>query len=467
MKLTQALCLSPRSHSPDVVSFVGAGGKSTAMFRLAAELATQGERVITTTTTRIAADQIRESPAFVPVTGSDLPLDSIKIALDRHGQCLLIGRESAERQATGNKAGKKAGIEPALIDDLATHAGELGVSAILVEADGSRMLPVKAPAAHEPAMPGSTTLVVPVVGMSALGLPLADPYVHRPQRIRELLNIPPDLPVRLTPAHVCRLLLHPDGGNRSVPPGIRLLPLLNQADTAPRLAMARLIASQLCRFQQPSLIAAVGTSPDNPVVERWGPLAVVVLAAGDSSRMGRAKQLLHVDGESMIVRAVKIAWQSTATEIVVITGAYRDEVENEVRRELAPLLSQASARVRLVHNPNWGDGQASSIHAAIQALGSSVEAAIFMPADQPFVEPNLLRLLQRHWQMGHDLAAPLVDGEIRGAPALFSRQTWPELMNLRGDVGGRSLLRRHASAVSTVLTEASTLLDIDTPGDQP
>ena len=81
------------------------------------------------------------------------------------------------------------------------------------------------------------------------------------------------------------------------------------------------------------------------------------------------------------------------------------------------------------------------------------------------MQPSLLRLLQRRWQMGHDLVAPLVDGEMRGAPALFDRQTWPELMNLRGDMGGRSLLRRHASAVSTVLTEASTLRDIDTPMD--
>ena len=117
--------------------------------------------------------------------------------------------------------------------------------------------------------------------------------------------------------------------------------------------MARIIASQLSRLRQPSLIGAVGAHPEDPVVERWGPVAVVVLAAGGSSRMGRAKQLLHVDGESMIVRAVKIALQSTATEVVVITGAYREEVEAEVRRELAPLLSQAPSRVRLVHNPNW------------------------------------------------------------------------------------------------------------------
>ncbi len=191
----------------------------------------------------------------------------------------------------------------------------------------------------------------------------------------------------------------------------------------------------------------------------------MVLAAGSSSRMGRPKQLLHVDGESMIVRAVKIAWQSTATEVVVITGAYREEVEGEVRQGLAWLLSQEPNRVRLVHNPKWEDGQASSIHAAIQALDSSVEAAIFMPADQPFVEPSLLRLLQRRRQMGHDLVAPLVDGEIRGAPALFDRQTWPELLSLHGDTGGRLVLRRHANGVATVSAVASTLRDIDTPGD--
>jgi hypothetical protein len=101
MKLTQALCLSPGPPKLDVISFVGAGGKSTSMFRLAAELAAQGERVITTTTTRIAADQIRHSPAYVPVTGAYLPLDAIEHALDNHGQCLLIGRESVERHAGG------------------------------------------------------------------------------------------------------------------------------------------------------------------------------------------------------------------------------------------------------------------------------------------------------------------------------------------------------------------------------
>ncbi len=466
MKLIQALNLSSGPQQLDVISFVGAGGKSTTMFRLATELAAQGERVITTTTTRIAAEQIRQSPAFVTVSGSRLPLDAIKRALDSHGQCLLIGRESAERRAGEDEAGKKAGIEPDVIDTLATHAGALGLSAILVEADGSRMLPAKAPAGHEPAMPQSTTLVVPVVGMDALGLPIVDPYVHRPQIIRRLLKLQPDpalcvSPDRLTPAHVRRLLLHPEGGSKGVPSGARLLPLLNQADSGPKLALARLIALQLSYRQQPALIAAVGKQPDDPIIERWGPGALIVLAAGGSSRMGRPKQLIRVDGESMIVRAMKIALQSHASEIVVVTGAYVEEV----RRELASLYLAQPERVRLVHNPDWQSGQTSSIHAAVQALSSSTEAAIFMPADQPFLQPQLLRLLQRCWQMGARFAAPVVEGEVRGAPALFDRSTWPDLLDLRGDTGGRSLLRRYAAEVTGVPAEASMLRDIDRPQD--
>jgi CTP:molybdopterin cytidylyltransferase MocA len=198
------------------------------------------------------------------------------------------------------------------------------------------------------------------------------------------------------------LLIHPDGGSKGVSPGTRLLPLLNQADSGPKLAMARLIAMQLSCRHQPALIAAVGKQPDDPVIERWGPVALIVLAAGGSSRMGRPKQLMHVDGESMIVRAVKIALQSHASEILVVTGAYAEEVKHE----LASLYTAASERVRLVQNPDWRSGQASSMHAAIQALSSSTEAAIFMPADQPFLRPQLLRLLQRRWQMGARFAAP-------------------------------------------------------------
>ncbi len=92
-------------------------------------------------------------------------------------------------------------------------------------------------------------------------------------------------------------------------------------------------------------------------MERWSPLAAVILAAGRSSRMGRPKQLEAVDGEPMVVRAVRTALQSNVAQVLVVTGAYTDAVT----MLLTPFREQVGDRLRLVHNPDWQTGQASSI----------------------------------------------------------------------------------------------------------
>ena len=134
---------------------------------------------------------------------------------------------------------KLRGIAPELVDQLAAQAKTLGVTAILVEADGSRRLPLKAPAEHEPALPTSTTLLVPVMGMDALGAPIDEAHVHRVAWVRHILNLAPDdATTRLTPQMAARLLVHPQGGAKSLPPGARLLPLLNKAESVTHLAGA-------------------------------------------------------------------------------------------------------------------------------------------------------------------------------------------------------------------------------------
>src|SRR5690606_12075971 len=114
--------------------------------------------------------------------------------------------------------------------------------------------------------------------------------------------------------------------------------------------------------------------------------------------------------------------------VVLVTGAHAARVEAEA----APLAAN-HAQVTVVHNPHWESGQASSMHAGLAALHPTVEAAIFVPVDQPFVPPALLRRLIQCWRTGAPLAAPRVEGEIRGAPALFDRTLWPELLAVRGD----------------------------------
>ncbi len=457
MNLVDALRLNRDDVSPEVISFVGAGGKSSAMFRLAGELAAQGQRVIITTTTRIAADQIRLSPAFVSTENDHLPLDDLAAALDRHGQCLVIGRDVIER----GPGVKKAGIRPQLVDELAARAPALGVDAILIEADGSRMLPAKAPDSHEPALPASTTLLIPVMGMNALGAPLDEDHVQRAALIRRLLQLPPQGATRLTPAQMVRLLIHPDGGVKNHPPGARCLTLLNQVDDPPRLAAARLMAHLLAGDGFSALIGRVGMAEMEPIRERWGPVAAIVLAAGESARLGRPKQLLLVDGEPLVTRTASTALASGAQQVIVVTGAWREAVT----KALAPLVADASGRLRLVYNEQWRTGQASSMQAGLAACATGTEAALFMPVDQPRLEAALLRRLIGAWRAGAGLATPAVDGQLRGAPGLFDRSFWPELMRVRGDTGGRPLLRRYQDQVRTISTHMKILADIDTLAD--
>ncbi|MBX3011167.1 MAG: nucleotidyltransferase family protein [Caldilineaceae bacterium] len=192
-------------------------------------------------------------------------------------------------------------------------------------------------------------------------------------------------------------------------------------------------------------------------------VVAVVLAAGRSSRMGRSKQIERVDGMPMVERAVQVALASAVEAVIVVTGAYAPEVTVV----LAPLLESAGTRLRLIHNAAWATGQASSVRAAVQALSASCGAALFLPTDQPFLPVALLQELITAWRAGALLAAPAVDGQPRGAPAIFARSLWDELLALEGDVGARPLLQRHRAELVTVPAQAAWLRDIDTPADLP
>src|SRR5262245_50444949 len=154
-----------------------------------------------------------------------------------------------------------------------------------------------------------------------------------------------------------------------------------------------------------------------------GEWAIIVLAAGRSSRMGRAKQLVHVDGESMVRNAVKVALATRTAQVVLVTGAYAEQVSAEV----VDLVEATWGLLTIVHNDAWQDGQAGSVRVGLDAVSAECNAAILCPVDQPFMPPLLLAQLAQAWQAGALLVAPTVDGELRGAPALFDRSLWPEL----------------------------------------
>ena len=121
--------------------------------------------------------------------------------------------------------------------------------------------------------------------------------------------------------------------------------------------------------------------------------------------------------------------------------------------------------VTIAPNPAWASGLASSVHTALAALTPTTQATIFLPVDQPLLDPLLLRRLVQAWHSGAPIAAPLVEGKLRGAPSLFDRSFFGALAAITGDVGGRDLLRAHRDVVVGVQADPAWLLDVDRPED--
>jgi molybdenum cofactor cytidylyltransferase len=236
----------------DVISFVGGGGKTTSMFKLASELQSAGLKVITTTTTHISVEQAESARCTLQLE----QLSSLKDRLNEFGHCLLIGLPDGK--------GRVHGAAPELVDQL--HENSIA-DVILVEADGSRSRPFKAPGNYEPVVPPSTTILAPVVGMNIIGSTLDEDHVHRAEIVASLTN--QALGSIIAPETVASILCHPEGGAKKLPPGARLIPILNKTDSEKDISNARAIAKILITRPIVSAVALCSVIHSIPVHELW------------------------------------------------------------------------------------------------------------------------------------------------------------------------------------------------------
>jgi molybdenum cofactor cytidylyltransferase len=140
--------------------------------------------------------------------------------------------------------------------------------------------------------------------------------------------------------------------------------------------------------------------------------------------------------------------------VVVVTGANAELIEAVVRD--LPLT--------INHNPNWQQGQSSSIQVGLKSLPSKIGSTIFLLADQPQITSTVLRaLVERHSVDLSPIVAPQVQGQ-RANPVLFDRVTFPALMSLTGDVGGRAIFSKFP-VMYLAWHDETLLVDIDTPED--
>lgn len=186
-------------------------------------------------------------------------------------------------------------------------------------------------------------------------------------------------------------------------------------------------------------------------------IGVLILAAGGSSRLGKPKQLLAYNGKTLLQHAVQTAIDSTAQPIVVVLGAESDTIVNEL----------TDTRVHTVVNEAWQEGMASSIRCGINEFmqtAPNAEGAILMVCDQPYVTAALLNeLATAHRKSGKQIVASGYDDTF-GPPVFFHKSFFNELLQLKGDIGARSIVRQHTALVEVVSFPEGTF-DVDTEAD--
>jgi molybdenum cofactor cytidylyltransferase len=185
--------------------------------------------------------------------------------------------------------------------------------------------------------------------------------------------------------------------------------------------------------------------------------AVIILAGGKSSRLGKEKQLLTIGGKSLILHAVETALSSGLGPVLVVLGASKELIAVELEGQ----------DVKIVVNNAWEEGMASSIISGLKELmefSPQSDGCIIMVCDQPLVSNELLkRLLNAQRKSGKPMVASNYD-DVVGTPVLFHRSMYHALLGLKGDRGAKKILELYPELIESVAFPEGKW-DIDTESD--
>ena len=395
--ITEALQLRLPEHA--VISVVGAGGKTSLIFAWAHELAAAGKNVVITTTTHMYRPERMEE-------------DGIRIVVS----------DDPERP-------DKVSAPPAEVLDSLRDTADV----VLIEADGSRRMPLKWPADREPVIPDYTDVTVCVAGLSALGRRTAD-VVYNAEGL-------PDVLKRETADMnlIHAIVSSRDGGQKGVRGDFRVF--MNQVDDdIDRLAAAY-------RMQQ--IFAVMG------IQSAWGTLmpeepkiAVILEAAGNSTRFGSNK-LLHImdDGRPMIASIFDAVRPLDVYKKILVTQ-YDD-------------IAEMAAGFDVVMNDRPDLGISRSMQLGLAAAGDA-DAYMFCVCDQPGLSTSTIKKLIEAYKKG---TAGIVSLAWQGKmcnPKIFSSRYMEELMRLSGDTGGRQIIAAHKDDLLLIEAESEDeVKDID------
>ena len=185
-------------------------------------------------------------------------------------------------------------------------------------------------------------------------------------------------------------------------------------------------------------------------------LSAILLAAGQSRRMGRPKQLMPLGQSTLLERAVDNLLNSSVDETIVVLGHKAQEIGKKI----------AFKPVKIALNPDYQKGMSSSVAAGLAELNPESQAVMLALADQPLVaSATINRLIAAFNSNDKGIALPTHRGR-RGHPVIFSIKYRGELLELKGDIGGREIVKNHPDDVLEVPVDSESVIsDIDTQDD--
>ncbi len=428
----------------DSIAFVGAGGKTSAMFRMAAELGRRF-RVLCSTTTHLSSRETLPSTVRI---GPGADLSGIE------GACLSAWACKEACLVTGvETAPGKVGSPPASILRKLVSAADVS----LLESDGSRGKPVKIPAAHEPDVPEFANKTLVVFGADSFGAAVSDGnFFNLEAACKSGIIARGDILGPEAFGIVARR-----GGYYMLGGRMPLFLLVNKADACgadaaeayARAAYSPLLGGvAVSSLREPgAFVRIIDNSKDR--------MACVILAAGESKRFGSPKLAAGFGRGTLLGAVLRNARSSGFDSIFLVVGHQADML-------LLSLGEAALNGVEIVRNPAFRSGMGSSVRAGIEAVESrGFDSAAIMLGDKPLAGPETIGpVLHAYRRSAASICAAVCSG-TPGHPAVFRKRFFADLKVIPGDRGARGIMEANCDRVLAVDVDPSTQQDVDVRDD--
>jgi molybdenum cofactor cytidylyltransferase len=188
--------------------------------------------------------------------------------------------------------------------------------------------------------------------------------------------------------------------------------------------------------------------------------AGIILAAGESTRFGRPKQLLRLKDRYLIEWVLDAALDSELSRIILVLGYAHKKIQQALGKKLR------HAKLQIEVNPHYQKGQSHSLQVGLSTVINTFPAVMFLLADQPLVDAATINcLLNKFGSEDKDICIPTFHGK-RGNPSIFSQKFYKHIMEIKGDIGARQIVKTHPERVLEIeIKNPLFFLDVDTPAD--